>query len=122
MGRAINFDALADRISEYGFAYLITVGSDDRIHTSPVHPTVADRHVVVGTASSRVQANAVSRPQVTLVWPPMIGDGYSLIVDGEAQVVADSLTVAVTRAVLHRPASRPEPGAGDVCGSDCIEL
>ncbi|WP_111719776.1 hypothetical protein [Homoserinimonas sp. OAct 916] len=122
MGKKIDFDALAGRISEYGFAYLITVGDDDRIHTSPVNPTVTAPHLAVNTPSARVRANTSSRPQVSLVWPPTTSDGYSLIVDGEARVVADSLTVTPTRAILHRPAPRPDPGADDTCGSDCIEL
>lgn len=122
MGKKIDFEALAGRISEYGFAYLITVGADDRIHTSPVNPTLDGLRLGVSAPSARVQSNANSRPQVSLVWPPATSDGYSLIVDGEARVDSDALAVTPTRAILHRPAPRPEPGAEDTCGSDCIEL
>lgn len=124
MTKAIDFDALASRISEYGFAYLITVGENDRIHTSPVNPVVTADHLAVLSPSDRVQANTGARPNLSLVWPPGTADGYSLIVDGQALVDTDTdaLRITPTRAVLHRPEPRPEPGDGQVCGSDCIEL
>jgi hypothetical protein len=51
------------------------------------------------------RANIVTSDAVTLLWP---GDGgpYGLIVDGAAQLGdGDTVTIAPTRAVLHRLAA-----------------
>ncbi len=47
---------------------------------------------------------------VTLLWPPREPDDFSLIVDGTAEVVAQTMHVRPTGAVLHRPAGT-SPGA-----------
>lgn len=48
-------------------------------------------------------------------------DGYSLIVDGAAQLEGDNLRVTPSRAILHRPEIIAPPN-GEGCGADCIEL
>lgn len=71
----------------------------------------------------RTLTNCDARPSVTLLWPPARTGGYSLIVDGTAEPLGDGVVVSPARAVLHRPAAEPAEGAaGDVCGSDCVEL
>ena len=41
---------------------------------------------------------------VVLLFPPIEADGFSMIVDGEAEVNGDGVVVTPTWAVLHRPA------------------
>ena len=91
-------------------AYVLTTDPDGR-------PRVT--HVVVSIEGNRLTAapgrsasrNAAERPAVSVLWPAIADDGYSLIADGEA-TVADSpddgagVEITVTSAVLHRPAPR----------------
>ncbi len=121
MGKPVDMRALEKAVTDFDFAYLITIADGDRIHTSAVKPTIEGEHVVVNAASSRVQTNTAQRSKVSLVWPPREPDGYSLIVDGAAQLVGDNLRVVPTRAILHRPEIIAPPD-GDSCSSDCIEL
>ncbi len=58
------------------------------------------------TAGPGSRANAVARPEVTMVFPPASGTEFSLVVDGTAEVDGDRLVITPTRAVLHRPALR----------------
>jgi hypothetical protein len=77
------------------------------------------------TGGRRTTSNAIDRPAVSLLWPPIEPGGYSLIVDGEARVTTgpDGAGIVVTpaTAVLHRSAAAPEGAAGD-CSSDCVTL
>jgi len=132
MSTSVDIGALAAHAAEYPLAYLITITAHERIHTSVVHPEIDARGVTVPGASGKARANAGAHPEVSLVWPPADPHGYSLIVDGtahdraaagDAGAASDDLTIAPTRAILHRPAAEPSaPDAGDGCTQDCIEL
>ena len=65
-------------------------------------------------------ANATRSPAVSLLWPPNEPGGYSLIVDGEATCDGDTVAIAPTRAVLHRPGPSPDPQSS--CTADCIPI
>jgi hypothetical protein len=65
------------------------------------------------------QANAAARPEVTLVFPPREVGGYTLLVDGTADVDGSTVTVAPVKAILHRPAAGPDGGRA---GSDCVDV
>jgi hypothetical protein len=126
--------AIAERPAS---AYLLTVTDDGHPHA--VHVAIAwhgDR--LVAEVGRRTAANAAARPRaVSLVFPVRTPDDYSLIVDGTASLVeaaADDATartaaapagerrvlVAPTKAVLHRPATVPDPASA--CGADCVPL
>jgi hypothetical protein len=97
-----------------GAPFLLTVSDDGAPHAVSV--TVAwDDEEVVAVVGSRTAANAAARPAVTLLWPPVDDAGFSLIVDGTADVRGDRVVIHPTRAVLHR--QRP-----DGAGSDCVRL
>jgi hypothetical protein len=90
--------------AERGWAYLLTVRDDLRPHVVAVTPVwEAERLVMdVGGGTAR---NAGERPAVTLCYPPVVPDGYSLIVDGIAAVDAEGrIAFDPSGAVLHRPA------------------
>lgn len=93
MGETVDMRVLAKTVANYGFAYLITIADGDRIHTSVVHPTVGVESLTMAAPSSRVQANTKQRPKVSLVWPPREPNGYSLIVDGVAELDDSTLRV-----------------------------
>lgn len=117
----VDLELVARRAAERSFAYLITVTPHGGIHTSVVHPTVEAAAIRVTGVSDRVRRNAGAHPQVSLVWPPTDAEGHSLIVDGTAHVDAE-LKVAPARAVLHRPATGPQPSSDGSCVQDCIDL
>jgi hypothetical protein len=116
----VDVGELAAQLAGYGFAYLVTVGDDRRAHLVAVSPVLDGDRLVVDGLGRHSTANAASQPDVTLVWPPATEGGYSLIVDGEAEVAGESSVVIVpAKAILHRPA----PGAdGSRCGSDCLPI
>ncbi|MEO7007070.1 MAG: hypothetical protein ABI275_03695 [Terrimesophilobacter sp.] len=126
MSKQVELGALADQVANYGYAYVMTVSDGGRVHAVAVHPTMADGGIVVTEAGSRTLRNAAARPAISLVWPPAMDGGYSLIVDGDARQDDGTLHVAPTRAVLHRAAALALAGAAsaddDSCRADCIEL
>jgi len=102
-------DQLADAVARYGFAYLVTVGDDGRPHVVAVSPEPTADGLLLDDLGRRTRANATARPEVTLVWPPGTVEAFSLIVDGVATPSGDTVVVAPSRAVLHRPAPAPGP-------------
>ena len=107
---------LGATVGQYGFAYLVSVGDGGRAHVLAVWPEIGDDGLVVDGVGRHSQENATARPDVTLVWPPVEEGGYSLLVDGQASVDGSVITVAPTKAILHRPAAGPD---GRRAGSDC---
>lgn len=120
--KKVDFAALADALADFPYAYLITVGDDYRSHTVTVEPELRGETLEVGLIGGRTQQNLVRRRDVTLLWPPAEAGGYSLIVDGTAEVSeagdAVRLGVAPTRALLHRDADSPDAAKG--CLHDCV--
>jgi len=98
------------------------------VHTVTVEPELRDGVMDVGLIGGRTRKNVESRSAVTLLWPPSEPGGYSLIVDGRAEVaeVADpaddtaALRVVPTRALLHRNADPNTPGSAKGCLHDCV--
>ncbi len=119
MGDVAN-EELARVVAEYSFAYLMTVTADGRPHAVAVQPRPAGDVLHVGELGNRSLSNAQERPCVSLVWPPVDIDGYSLIVDGEAQVDGGGLRLTPTRAVRHRPHGDGNGVTG--CDSDCLPI
>lgn len=116
MTMKVELAELAERVGEYSLAYLVTVGEDRRAHLLAVLPELADGTFVVGGVGRHSLANVASNPASTLVWPPVAAGGFSLIVDGTATAADGEITIAPTKAILHRPAV---DAAGQRTGSDC---
>ncbi|HET9729672.1 MAG TPA: pyridoxamine 5'-phosphate oxidase family protein [Acidimicrobiia bacterium] len=114
MSIAVELQELAQTASgQMPFAYLLTVTDDGTAHAIATSPTIDD-NVITCDAGKTSCANAASRPRVSLLWPPVDPNDYSLIVDGDARVDGSTVRIAPTRAVRHRPA----PGGGN----DCVRL
>ncbi len=127
MSVPVELHELAERIAEHDFAYLVTVTTEGRAHVVAVSPSVVGDGVVLDGTGRRSLANVVARPDVTLLWPPRVAGGYSLIVDGRGAVAEDeaagTVRVAPSRAVLHRPAPGSTTSAREgACGADCVEV
>ena len=118
----VTLQQLAETLTRYRFAYLLTIGDDARAHVVAVTTTLANNTLLVTDLGRRTRANLAARPSVTLVWPPADPTDYSLIVDGVGSMRDDELAVAPTRAVLHRPAPPQTTTTSDSCESDCVEL
>lgn len=119
MSIPVAIDDLAAATDEYGWAYLLTVRDDLRPHIVAVTPAWDAGQLVmnVGRGTAR---NAAARSTISLCYPPTDEGGYSLIVDGDASVDAESTVRFVpTGAVLHRPAPDGFTGSATGCGNDC---
>lgn len=122
--KPVDFQRLADALPNFPFAYLITVDDGYRVHTVTVKPVLRDlAGLDVGLIGGGTRTNLAHRADVTLVWPPPEPGGYSLIVDGRAEIAVAGeetvrCTVTPTRALLHRNADSPEAAKG--CLHDCV--
>jgi len=118
----VDLDKLAETLDGFPFGYLITVGDDFRAHTVAVTPVLDNGVLAIGPLGGTTRRNAAAHEAVTVLWPPREPTGYSLIVDGTAEVTDDGVRLTPARAVLHRSAL--EPGAGtDPSGlHDCVPL
>lgn len=120
MSIPVDLARLGDEVASRPFCYLLTVSDEGGPHAVAVTPRF-DGGRLHAEAGNRTRANASARPDISLVFPPLQVDGYSLIVDGRARVDGSAVAVTPSRAVLHRPA--PSRGPADRgCTSDCVEL
>jgi len=119
MSVKVELGELASKLAGYDVAYLVTVSDDARAHVLSVWPDATDAGIVVDGVGRHTQANATAHPDVTLVFPPNEQGGYTLLVDGTASVDDTTVTIAPTKAILHRPAAGPD---GRRAGSDCVDV
>lgn len=123
----VDFARLTEKLVGYDYAYLITVDSENRPHPVPVMPVLDGDTVHVGALGGRrSRANLARSSDVTVMWPPPVPGGYTVIVDGTAEVSdaggdLASLKIAPSRAVLIRVATPESPGETP-CYSDCVDL
>jgi hypothetical protein len=126
MSTEVTLGELATTLEGYGFGYVLSSRDDGQAHISAVHATVRDGALRVVDAGDRTRRHIAARPSITMLWPPLDQSGYSLIVDGVATLGDGEITVAPTRAVLHRPAppreAAAEPDGSGACVSDCVEV
>lgn len=115
MSIGVELDKLREQTERFGASpYLLTVSDDGRPHATAV--TVRwDGDELVAGVGRRSASNVGDRPDVSLLWPPVDAEGFSLIVDGRAQVRDGDVAVAPEHAILHRQRA-------DGPGSDCARL
>jgi Pyridoxamine 5'-phosphate oxidase len=114
---------LAKALEDFGAGYLLTSSAGGTVKAVTVEPTFADGALVVAGPGRGSLANLTGNPAATLLFPPLEPKGYTLLVDGTAEVAGDDVRVMPTGAVLHRPASHADgPAAPDGCGNDCAPV
>jgi hypothetical protein len=107
MSIPVELNSLAEVMMQYPFAYLLTTRAGAAPHAVAVTAVMDGGELVVAATGQRTRANALQAPAVSLVWPPSSPQAYSLIIDGLASVTGESIRIAPSRAVLHRPAPSP---------------
>lgn len=123
MAKTVDLARLAELLPGYSFALFITVGDDQRAHTTAVTPTYDGATLDIGPVGRHGRANLAERPPVTLVFPARDVAEYSLIVDGDAVLPEDPaapVRIKPTKALLHRPAPPDQPPAAGAF--DCVQL
>ena len=140
--KRVDLTRLAAALTDYPFAYLITVDDGYRVHTVTVEPVLRglpdgpdgaggpEKAVLdVGLIGGHTRKNLAHRSDVTLLWPPPEPGGYSLIVDGRAEATDSDMHsdpenarfgVVPTRALLHRDADPESPAAANGYLHDCV--
>lgn len=108
MSIPVTLDDLPAALGEVGPAYLLTSGADGRVKAVSVVTSYDAGRVVAAHPGRGSLANAGANPTVTLLFPPgpdgVTAPGFSLLVDGVAEVSGDDVVVAPTGAVWHKPA------------------
>lgn len=106
MSIIVDIPDLAAAVADRPWGYLLTVGPDLDVHVLAIAREYEGGLFSAHTGRT-ARANATARPEVTLVFPPVGGDGraaMSLIVDGTATLHDEHLLIEPRAAVLHRAA------------------
>jgi nitroimidazol reductase NimA-like FMN-containing flavoprotein (pyridoxamine 5'-phosphate oxidase superfamily) len=116
----VELEELHDQVAACGsYAFLLTVSDDGRPHAVSLR-VAWDGDALVGAPGPRTVANAERSPEVSLLWPQSGRAGFTLFVNGRAEVRADgeSSRVAIkpATAVLHKT---PE---GEVDAPGCVPV
>lgn len=124
MSIPVEVDALESALAEYGAGYLLSTASHGRVKAVTVEPSVAGGVLTIESPGGGSGRNVAENDQVTVLFPPLVHHGYTLLVDGTAVLDGDDLRVTPVSAVLHRPASHSdgpahESGHQGGCGDDC---
>jgi hypothetical protein len=115
MAHQADFDEVRRLIGEFGpRATLVTVTESLRPHVVTVMIGV-DGGRLVADVGLRTRSNVIGHPDLTVVWNPVDGGEYQLILDGTAEGVGEpderdvsTLRIAVVGGILHRLAGLPE--------------
>jgi len=115
---------LREALSDFDSGYLLTTSSP-QVKVVTVDPVAgADGALRIAGPGRGTLRNLAENPVVTLVFPPRERHGYTLLVDGRAEVEDGSdVVVTPSAAVLHRPAAHADaPVPADGCGHDCAPV
>lgn len=122
MSIPVELAELAQVLERFDYAYLTTVDAECRAHVVAVAAVVDGATLRIDDVGRRSRANAATRHDVTLVWPPAERAGHSLIIDATCTDAGPGpLRLTPRRAVLHR-AAPPGRVVADGCAADCIEV
>ena len=121
MSILVDLSELAGAVARHPTAYLLITGAD-RPHVGEVEIEVRDGVLVVPHPGRTARRVLPGQPLVTLLLPPHEPDGYSLVIDGSADLAGDELRVTPSHAVLHRRPRPDSPPSATGCEGDCRPL
>jgi hypothetical protein len=111
---------LGRALEQYAEGYLLTVTSAATTHAVAVRPRLVDGRVVVG-AGRTSSANVAVNPSVTVLCPPTVDKGFTLLIDGVATLDGDEIRIEPTSVVLHRPPYHSDgPQPPDYAGGKAV--
>ena len=120
MSVPVALERLREEVARYGtHPFILTVSDSGRPHAVAATTAWEGDDLVAGCGRSTASF-ASARPEISLLWPPIEPEGYSLIVDGTATVVDQQIRLRPSKAVLHRSAPSPDPLSS--CSSDCVTI
>jgi hypothetical protein len=120
MSIPVEIGDLGKALADFGPGYLLTTSGDGKVKVVTVEPVLTDGELVVVAPGRGSRSNIEANPAVTLLFAPLAPRGYTLLIDGTAQIEGDDARISPATAVLHRPASHADgPPAPDGCGHDC---
>lgn len=123
MSIPVDVTDLTRALGDFGAGYLLSTSPEGRVKAVTIEPEVADGVLHVVGPGRGSCANVADRPAVTALFPPLEPRGYTLLVDGTAEVVGEDVRLTPISAVLHRPASHSDgPEAPGGCGADCAPV
>ncbi|GEP36087.1 hypothetical protein NSZ01_38550 [Nocardioides szechwanensis] len=88
-------------LADFDAGYLLTT-SDERVKAVSVAPDLVDGVLVARSPGRGSCANVAANPQATVLFPPRLALGFTLLVDGTAEVDGDDVRLTPTSAVLHK--------------------
>lgn len=122
---------LQAKTAEYTWAYLLTVRPDATPHLVSLSPQW-DADGLLMSVSPGTARNSTAGSTITLCYPPLDHDGYSLIVDGVAMTVNGEdgsvpdgkhlIRFEPSGAVLHRSAAPGFANSATGCANDCLPV
>ncbi|HEX6151057.1 pyridoxamine 5'-phosphate oxidase family protein [Nocardioides sp.] len=123
MSIPVEVERLGEVLAEHGTGYLLTTSPEGRVKAVTVEPTLLDGALRC-PASRGSAGNLAANPAATLLFPPRVERGYTLLVDGTAVADDDGIAFTPVSAVLHRPAAHADGAATSVgdCGNDCAPV
>jgi hypothetical protein len=104
MSVVVDLAELGEQLEYHDTAYLVLTGGP-RPHVTSVPHRWVDGVLDLGPAGHTATRALADHPAVTVLLPPRTPGGPSLIVDGDASLVAGAVHVRPVHAVLHRSAS-----------------
>jgi hypothetical protein len=102
MSIPVDVEDLPQRLAEFDRGYLLT-SSGGRVKAVSVRAVPDGGGLVVPAPGRGSLANVASNAEVTLLFPPLVSPGYTLLVDGTASAEGDDVRVVPASAVLHQP-------------------
>lgn len=94
---------LPQRLTEFDRGYLLT-SNDGLVKAVSVRVVTEDGTLLVAAPGGGSIRNVGANPRVTLLFPPLVDPGMSLLVDGTGAADGDDIRVTPASAILHRPA------------------
>ena len=123
MSIPVEVERLGEVLADHGPGYLLTASADGRVKAVTVEPALVEG-VLRCQPSRGSAANLAATPSATLLFPPTVPRGHTLLIDGTATADDDAIAFTPASAVLHRPAAHADGAAtseGD-CGNDCAPV